>query len=241
MKKFLLLLCLIFNFNLYSNQISIEPSQLKSYMQYCFAGKVAVDMDEYTSGITVDSRQNGQEWTIRYGEIVILCKTESYYLNNPVSVSSVTNQLYALDVRRGVSDLCLATDWIIGWEGTYTCVPSEGIFQLMPNSVYYSGDLPECIETLPNGDDNFYPASSMLHLNLTKYTTNTYTHTDSYYWNSYSCSRNIDPNSPDTGGGDGSSSSGSSGSPGSNTGGGSGGSGSGSGSGTTDNLSLIHI
>lgn len=239
MKKFLLLLCLIFNFNLYSAQVSIEPSQLKSYMQYCFAGQVAIDMDEYTNGITVDSRQNGQVWTIRYGEIVILCQTESYYLNNPVRISPISHELYRDDVRRGVSDLCLGTDWVIGWEGTYTCVPSEGIFKLMPHSVYESGDFPECIETLSNGKDNIYPASSMIHLNLTKYTTNTYTHTDSYYWNSYSCSKNIDPNSPDTGGGDGSSSSGSSGSPGTNTGGG-GSSGSGSGSGTTDNTAVLN-
>lgn len=236
MKKFLLLLCFIFNFNLYSNQISIEPSQLKSYMQYCFAGLVAVDMDENVPGITVDSRENGQVFYIRYGEIVIACQTETYYLNNPERISPISHELYRYDVRRGVSDLCLGTDWVIGWEGTYTCIPSEGVFKLMPHSVYETGDFPECIETLPDGKDKIYPAYSMLHLNLTKYTTNTYAHTDSYYWNSYSCSLIVDPNSPDTGGGDGSSSSGSSGSPGTNTGGGTG---SGSGSGTTDNTAVF--
>ena len=215
MKRFLLIVVFIFNlnFNLYSAPVAITQAQLKTYMQSCFAGKVAVNYgDNVSNTITVDNKANA--WLLAYGEIEILCMTETYYFSSANDQGILKNW----DFRRGIGDYCLGTDYVMGWYGAYVCEPEVGIFNLIPNSIDYGQDDPYCYNE-SNGE--VFPMSAMLHLYLKKFqnSSGVYTHTDSFYWRSFSCSTNYDPNSPDTGSGgtSGTNTTGSSGSAGTST------------------------
>lgn len=195
MKKFLLLIVFILNFNLYSAPVPITQAQLKTYMQSCFAGKVSVNYgDAVGNTITVDNK--GSTWLLTYGEIEILCMTETYYFSEANDQGILKNW----DYRRGLGDYCLGTDYIAGWYGIYACEPEIGIFTLVSNSLDYGQEDPYCYNET-NGE--VFPMSAMLHLYINKFqnSSGVYTHTDSFYWRSFSCSTNYDPNSPDTGGG----------------------------------------